>query len=96
MLFHCSSHVPLFCGILIDLPVFHCSASVPVFHQCSAGVPCFVALCFGVPGFIVCQKIMLRILYLIRKKHMHIPLNKFFIPLNIFVTTLRGRDYVKF
>ena len=46
-LFCCSSHVPLFRGIPIVLPVFRCSTSVPVFRQWS-GVPCS-----GVPGFIV-------------------------------------------
>ena len=34
-LFHCSSHLPLFRGIPIVLPVFLCSASVPVFRRCS-------------------------------------------------------------
>ena len=37
-LFRCSSHVPLFRGIPIVLPVFGC-----VFRQCS-GVPVFLAL----------------------------------------------------
>ena len=34
-LFLCSSHVPLFSGIPIVLPVFCCSAIVPVFCRCS-------------------------------------------------------------
>ena len=32
-LFHCTSHVPLFCGLLIVLPVFRCSASILVFRS---------------------------------------------------------------
>ena len=52
--FRCSSHVPLFRGILTDLPVFRCSATVTVFDQCSAGVPCFVVPCSSVQHFIVC------------------------------------------
>ena len=59
-LFRCSSHIPVFHGIPIVLPVFGC-----MFHQCSgvpsvfrysADVPCSVVPCSGVPGFIVCQK----------------------------------------
>ena len=46
-LFRCFSHVPLFCGIPIVLPVFSC-----MFCQCS-GVPCSIVPCSGVPGFIV-------------------------------------------
>ena len=56
-LFHCSSHVPVFCSILIVLPVFWFSASVSVFCQCSTSVPCSIILSSGVPGFIVCPKI---------------------------------------
>ena len=56
-LFRCSSHVPLFRGILIDLPVFRCSASVTVFGQCSAGVPCFVVPCSSVPDFIYAEAV---------------------------------------
>ena len=48
-LFRCSSHVPLFHGIPIDLLLFRCSASVPVFVQWSAGDPCSVVPCSGAP-----------------------------------------------
>ena len=60
-LFRCSSHVPLFRGIPIVLPVFrcmfhHCSGVSPLF-RCSAGVPCSVVPCSGVPGFILCPPV---------------------------------------
>ena len=46
-LFCCSSHVSLFRGIPIVLPVFcECSCVLPAFCGC---------LCSSVPGFIVCQ-----------------------------------------
>ena len=34
LLFCCTFHVPIFCGISIVLPVFQCSASILVFHLC--------------------------------------------------------------
>ena len=58
-LFRCSSHVPLFRGIPIVLPVFGCMfrqcSGVPPVSQFSAGVPRSVVPCSGVPGFIVCR-----------------------------------------
>ena len=48
-LFHCSSHVPLFRGIPIVLPVFSCMFrqcfGVPPVSRCSVGVPCSVVSC---------------------------------------------------
>ena len=38
-LFRCSSHFPLFCGILIVSPVFRCFASVPVFGNTVWNLP---------------------------------------------------------
>ena len=55
LLFRCSSHVPLFRGILIVPSVFRCSASVPVFCQCSSVPPVFRVPQFRAPVFLVLQ-----------------------------------------
>ena len=63
LLFRCSSHVPLFRGILIVPSVFRCSASVPVFCQCSSVPPIFRVPQFRAPVFLVLQHASSRVFF---------------------------------